>query len=307
MGEQESRNEGIREQLTNACLNSEGLLMLINLDNFQIFDYVYGKEVSDELLRAIFKAITDNTGAEDIRASVGGDGFIVFSKTITDNVSFSRLYGNMKNKLSEYVKHLVGEDMKISLGVSVGVVMVPQEGTDFAELFQKANSALEMVKITGTSGCAFYGNTKNLPQAENVSDKVQTVSRGLEENGETGALWLEYDQFSIVYRFMRRYIQTYDRKAVKMLITIHPIDVTMPEDELASITREFGMVVNKTLRKSDIMMQSRPHQYFLLLNEMDAAFISKTYARIMSNWQNSPNYYKVRTTYECEDLKPAEQ
>ncbi|MCR5214177.1 MAG: diguanylate cyclase [Eubacterium sp.] len=307
MSDQETRNEGVREQLISACENSEGLLMVINLDNFQIFDYIYGKELSEELLRAVSKALKDNTGDTDVRANLGADGFVVFSKTINDSVSFSRLYGNMKNKLAEYAKSLVGEDMKISLGVSVGVVMVPQEGTDFSDLFQKANSALSMVKMTGTPGCAFYGNTNNLPQGENVNDRVQTVSRGLDENGETGALWLEYEQFSIVYRFMKRYIQTYNRKAVKMLITVSPTDVTMSEEELDAITREFGMVVNQTLRKSDVMMQSRPHQYFLILNEMDDAYISKTYARIMSNWQESPNYYKIRTSYECEDLQPAEQ
>ena len=302
MADQEYARDSIKERLIYSCSREKGMLMLINLDNFQIFKYVYGEDIANELIAGVRKALEDNTDEDDIRGNVGLDEFIIFSKSITDKVAFARLYGNLRNKLAEYAKRLVGEDMKLALGVSVGVVSVPDEGTDFKELFQKASAALEHVKASGSQGCAFYGNVDKLSNETSVADRIQTVKRGLDETGERGALWLDYDHFSVVYRYIKRYIQTYKTRAVAMLLTVTPVGNFMAEDELAEITNEFGMTVSSVFRKSDIMMQSRPHQFMLILPEMDDNYISKTFARLMNTWQTSENYYKVKIDYEYESI-----
>ncbi len=291
------------ERLTYACANEKGMLMLINLDNFQIFKYVYGEELSQELIKNVSKALDDNTADEDIKGYVGVDEFVVFSQSIADRVAFKRLYRNMRNKLTEYVKKLVGEDMSISLGVSVGVVRVPEEGTDYKELFQKADMALEHVKQTGNSGCAFYGN-QDLESDADVVDKVATISRGLDETSiENGALWLDYEHFSIIYRFVKRYIQTYKVKAVKMLLTLYPAGgENITPEEMVEITREFGMVINGALRKSDVMMKSRPNQFFILLPEMGEEYIDKAYNRFMNRWAKNPLARRVQIKCETESL-----
>lgn len=297
--------ESVIERLTRACETQKGMLMLINLDNFQIFKYVYGAELATELIKNVSKALDDNTADYDVKGYVGEDEFVVFSTSIADRVAFKRLYGNMKNKLAEHVKKLVGEDMRISLGVSVGVVMVPEEGTDYRELFQKADMALEHVKQSGIQGCAFYGNQDSLP--EEATDKVESISRGLDESSlEKGALWLEYDHFSIVYRFVKRYIQTYKTKAVKVLLTITPLQ-PLGDDEMAEIIREYGMTVNGALRKSDVMMQSRPNQLFLLLPDMEEQYIAKAYNRIMNRWTKNPYSKMVQVKLEYDTLKAVEE
>ena len=302
----ESRNESVIERLTEACENQQGMLMLINLDNFQIFKYVYGDEISAELIKNVSRALDDSTTDYDIKGYVGEDEFVIFSTSVTDKVAFKRLYANMRNKLAEFVKKLVGEDMRIALGVSVGVVMVPDEGTDYRELFKKADMALEHVKQTGNQGCAFYGSQDSLP--DEVVDKVETVSRGLDETSlDKGALWLEYDHFSIVYRYVKRYIQTYKTKAVKMLLTITPMSGDIGEDRMIDIVREFGMTVNGALRKSDVMMQSRSNQLFLLLPDMDEQYIDKAYNRIMNRWMKNPYSQEVKIKREYDTIKPVEE
>ena len=179
--------------------------------------------------------------------------------------------------------------MKILLGASIGGVFIPEHGRIYEELFHKADLALEYIKQTGNHGCAYYN--KSDVEGEQI-DGLETISKSMDEgNHYRGALWLDYDYFSIVYKYVRRYIQTYKGVASKLLITIEPTqDISM--EDFTEIAKAFGKVVNHTLRKSDIMMQSRTNQYFILLPEMTDRYIEKVRERIMYQWEDT-DYFDV--------------
>ena len=289
------------QKLRHACKSESGVLILINLDNFEIFNDVYGYDVGGQLLQKCADAINENTAPEDIKGQLGGDEFVCFIKGVNDRVSFTRLYKRVNEQISESAKKLVGEDMRISLGISIGVVFVPNQGDVYEELFRKADMALEHVKQTGGQGCAFYGNDESTVGGALFADNFELISKGLDGDGtDTGALWVDYDHFSIIYRFMRRYLQTYNGVAAKMLITVSPAYDAMYRDEFEEMTRCLGKVVNSTLRKSDLMMQSRQNQFFLLLPETNDKSLPKVSARIVENWKNTPFYSKGKLDFEAE-------
>ena len=188
--------------------------------------------------------------------------------------------------------------MKILLGASIGGVFVPEHGRIYEELFHKADMALEYIKQTGNHGCAYYNKSDD----EERIDGLETISKTMDEgNHYKGALWLDYDYFSIVYKYVRRYIQTYKGVASKVLITIEPT-VEMSMEDFAEASKAFGKVVNHTLRKSDIMMQSRTNQYFVLLPEMTDRYIEKVRSRIMYQWEDTDYFDVTDIKFEADTI-----
>ena len=292
----------IIQKLRDACSTEEGVLMLINLDSFELFNDVYGYDMGDQMLEKFIEIIGNNVDEEDIKARVGGDEFIVFCKGV-DKGGFARIAADINKQTAEASKALLGEDMKIPLGASIGGVFVPEQGRDYENLFRKADMALEYIKQAGNHGCAYYNKNDD---DEEAIDGLETISKGLDEDNAAGALWLEYDYFSILYKYLRRYIQTYKGVASKLLITILPT-IEMSPEQFNVITREFGKITNRTLRKSDIMMQSKNNQYFVLLPEMTDKYIEKVRDRIMAQWEKLPYHDMTDIRLEAETIVAKEE
>ncbi len=286
------------QQLQDACRSDEGLLMLINLDSFELFNDVYGHDMGDIMLEKCAEIIGECCEDSDIKGCLGGDEFVVFCRGLLDKGAFARLAAEINSRISAAAKDLIGVDMKILLGASIGGVFVPEHGRIYEELFHKADMALEYIKQTGNHGCAYYNKSDD----EERIDGLETISKTMDEgNHYKGALWLDYDYFSIVYKYVRRYIQTYKGVASKVLITIEPT-VEMSMEDFAEASKAFGKVVNHTLRKSDIMMQSRTNQYFVLLPEMTDRYIEKVRSRIMYQWEDTDYFDVTDIKFEADTI-----
>lgn len=273
---------GVINRLTEACKNEEGVLMLVNMDNFGLFNEIYGMDAGDVLLEKCVQIINEVTEGDDIKGSLGGDEFIIFCRNLDDKSEIAEMQQYINEKITEEVKSILGEGTKVSMGVSIGAVLVPEYGTDYEDLFLKADLALDYVKLTGEHGCAFYNRS-----SEKDEKRIDDISRFMDENeDERGALWLEYDNFSIVYKFYKRYMQTYGGQAAKMLIKVNPKINNIGEEHLRQVVRDFGKIINVTLRKSDIMMQSGTNQFFILLPEITEPYVNKVANRIESRWRN---------------------
>ena len=281
---------GIIETLKQACANESGLLTIVNMDHFILFNDIYGAEMGDKLIEECVKIIDSVTEGDDIKARLGGDEFLIFCRGLKDKKELAEIHAYIDNKINESLAGIVGEDNNVSMGISMGAVLVPEQGTEYEKLFQKASKALEYVKQAGGRSIAFY--ELNDEEYKSIND-LERISDSMEERGsDRGAMWLNHEDFSIVYRFLRRYIETYENLACKMLITFTPIRDDMSQEEFNKIFQGFGSMINALLRKSDIMMQSRTNQYFILLPEMTDRYIEKVRERIMYQWEDT-DYFDV--------------
>ena len=295
----------IIEKLDRVCSTEKGVLLLINLDNFSLFTDIYGQETASSVLNDCARIISENTEADDVKGNLGGGGIVKKRKNMDDKKAFAAFYKTINDELEKSTKKILGEDANIMVGASVGGVFVPDMGTSYDDLFHKADMALEYVKQTGTHGCALYN--LNSEKEEEPVDQLESISRGLDEyNVQKGALWLDYDYFCVVYRFMRRYIKTYKGSITKVLVTVTP-NTEIPDDEFVKITKEFGEILNVTLRKSDVMMQSRRNQFFVLLPQIEEKYIESVCARIMECWSETPYYDISEIDFEAEKLDGADE
>ena len=85
-----------------------------------------------------------------------GDEFIAFCHGLDNEMAISNKSDFINDRLVDAAKKLMGEDMNIPLGASIGCVFVPKEGTDFADLYKKADKALYKTKTDGRNGYCMY-------------------------------------------------------------------------------------------------------------------------------------------------------
>ena len=186
--------------------------------------------------------------------------------------------------------------MKVPLGVSVGAVY-SQAGDELSELYKMADEALYDVKLNGKHSYRIYSDMQK--DEKDGPDDIEDISRVLEErNAGNYALWLGQDAFSNIYRFIIRYIQSYHSVAYRLLFTVvSAADESKPADP--DSVSAFGEVLNKSLRKSDIMMQSGRNQFFLLLPELSDKYIDDVTERIISTWERSSVSQGIKVLHEA--------
>lgn len=73
-----------------------------------------------------------------------------------------------------------GNGISVTIGVSVGIAMAPEHGTDFVDLLAVADAALYEAKSNGKSRCCMASTTTNLAalrrlQDTNTSPRAETI------------------------------------------------------------------------------------------------------------------------------------
>ena len=89
---------------------------------------------------------------QDVVGRIGGDEFVVFS-SISDAESAERKAERLCRKLNT-----VCEDSGNcwQMAGSIGIALAPQDGTNFKELYAKADKALYVTKKRGKNGYTLY-------------------------------------------------------------------------------------------------------------------------------------------------------
>ncbi len=286
------------EKMEFLCREKSGCLMIVDLDSFKLVNDLYGHKAGDELLIRFSELLKQYAKPSSTIGRIGGDEFLMFSEGITEP-EINTFTLRLNEELVLAAKQIMGENMGIPLGASVGAVSVPESGTDYVELFELADKALYHVKQNGKHGYAMgreesYGDTD---EADEIS--LKRLSAIFDERNIPGnALWLEQDAFVFVYRFVMRYIKRYRKKACKILFTLEPAS-DLDKDRQVEYIQKFGGHVQNTLRKSDILTQTRKNQYLVFLTDMKEAHIAQVLGGILSPWYRE-NAGVLGISYEVE-------
>ncbi|MBR3624073.1 MAG: diguanylate cyclase, partial [Selenomonadaceae bacterium] len=144
------------EELAKICRTTAGALMMIDLDSFKLVNDIHGHSMGDKILISFADIIRDALRPADIIGRMGGDEFIAFCHGMLDENGVSVKSDFINENLVKSAKELMGEDMNIPLGASIGCVFVPRHGVDFEELYKKADKALYTVKQNGKHGYNIY-------------------------------------------------------------------------------------------------------------------------------------------------------
>ena len=265
-----------QKEISKLCATAQGVLMLLDLDNFKLVNDFYGHAMGDKILIAFAELIKGMIRSTDTAGRIGGDEFIVFCRNVHDEkIIFNKAFF-LNHQLIISAKNFMGEDMNIPLGTSIGAVFVPNEGRDFSMLTAKADKSLYKVKHHGKHGCAFFGedNSSDSAERKNIS-QMQMILR--ERNYESGAYYVDFEKFKTLYQFEARLNEN-----LHMPINFLTLTFETDNDEARE---DFLEMLIKILRRSDCVTQYGRDQFFIILNDTPEEKVDFVRKKISAAWQ----------------------
>lgn len=118
-------------------------VLFLDLDNFKSVNDTYGHAAGDRLLKLVAERLRQSLRATDVAARIGGDEFVVLAKGLTDELA-TELSQRLTSSIS--ASYDLGDGVRTTIGVSVGVALVPEQGADAEALLAVADEALYEAK-----------------------------------------------------------------------------------------------------------------------------------------------------------------
>ncbi len=295
---------GTAARLPELCRTETGMLAILDLDNFKLVNDLYGHDMGDRVLTTFADVVRRNTRMGDVLCRIGGDEFLIFCVNMTDAKVVSGMTKRLNQQLTEECRRLMGEDFGIPIGVSVGAVPVPEQGRDYQTLFQLADKALYQVKQNGKHSYAVYDAATHAAGTddETPDGELARITQILEERGGAdAALWLGQDAFSPVYRFVLRSLRQSGGNASKLLFLLS----TANEDSetiLPDAAERFAVVLGDALDARDVVLQSKPTQFLVLLPRQSAAEAEAAAGRVAEAWGKTEHHERVIVAHVTEEL-----
>lgn len=147
----------IEDYIKNEGKNGCHALFVIDIDNFKNINDSFGHLFGDEVLSKISSKIQNNFREYDILGRIGGDEFIIFLKDISSNKLVEK-----KAKKIINIFHNISEKKTINYKItgSIGISLYPNNGNNFTELFNKADTALYSSKNKGKDCYTIFTDNK---------------------------------------------------------------------------------------------------------------------------------------------------
>jgi diguanylate cyclase (GGDEF)-like protein/PAS domain S-box-containing protein len=127
-------------------------LLCLDLDRFKAVNDTLGHPAGDALLQAVAARIKAVVRTEDTVARMGGDEFVVIETGSGQPESGRALAERLIDAMRPPI-HIDGET--VSVGVSIGIALAPQDGTDPDALYKAADLSLYRAKADGRNTFRF--------------------------------------------------------------------------------------------------------------------------------------------------------
>ena len=280
-------NRKFTEYEINKCLDEgeEGVFMIMDVDSFKPVNDVYGHGKGDDILIAVTHILQESLRKTDIIGRLGGDEFAAFCKG-EDATGMVSLWNMLFNeRLIEEAKKILGEDMSIPLGISVGAVETSVINKNFNALYEAGDSALYEVKKNGKHGYRFFEKQKEEPKDDRINLFELLEIFGARNKAEKPMV-LGKESFQEIYRYMQRLQDGIGIKALATLITI--ID---EDGKVNAVTEEMSDVLLNIITEkcivSDVVLKLSDFQYMLILPAIQIEDSHKRLDEIKEAWKKS--------------------
>jgi len=140
--------ETMKRELKRAARKNYSLgVMMIDIDNFKVYNDYFGHAAGDAVLREFGQLLIRNIREEDIVCRYGGDEFIIVLPDSSIQVTCERA-----EQILEFSKHLEmqfeGRILSV-ISISIGISFYPQNGSSKGQIFNAADMALFRAKNEG--------------------------------------------------------------------------------------------------------------------------------------------------------------
>ncbi len=290
-----------QEEIDILARDNIGALMMIDLDSFKPVNDIYGHDMGDKVLIRFSEIIRSAIRSTDLAGRMGGDEFVVFCKNINNEEVIADKSKWINEQILLSAKELMGQDMTIPLGASIGCAFAPDDGKDFLTLFKKADKALYDVKQNGKHGYKIFSDPKKTDNGDTSdSTALQTAMMLMGERSPgKGAMVLPMDQYKIIYQFLSRVVTNYQRIIHVLLFSVK-IHGDLDQEK---VMESFVEVMKHSLRQSDVVTPFGRNKVLLILLKATAIDIDVVTERIMMNWDANEFSDMCNISFEVDTIK----
>ncbi|MGQ0810207.1 MAG: diguanylate cyclase domain-containing protein [Nitrospiraceae bacterium] len=147
-----------RDRLIQAMARSKRMqqslgLMLLDLDRFKAVNDTLGHDAGDQLLKAVADRFHTCVREVDTVARMGGDEFTVILEGVSSEKDVATVAQRITRSIAE--PFMLG-DHQVSIGVSIGITVYPQDDHGIDEILKHADAAMYRAKQQGGNRFEFH-------------------------------------------------------------------------------------------------------------------------------------------------------
>ena len=154
-----------RDRLVQAMARTKRLqqpigLMLLDLDRFKAVNDTFGHDMGDELLKAVTERLKVCVREVDTVARMGGDEFTIILEGVLSEQNILAVATRITESIAapfEIKEH------HISIGVSIGITIYPQDDHSIDEILKHADTAMYRAKQQGGNAFHLHEASRNHP------------------------------------------------------------------------------------------------------------------------------------------------
>lgn len=135
----------INDEITRLEKDTLSALLVMDIDNFKEINDKFGHIKGDEVLIEISNSVKPLFRSSDILGRVGGDEFVIFLKDLNTEDHATK----KAQDILDAIKSIVIGNKEYEVSVSIGIAFYDKDGSDYKELFDKADKALYKAKKKG--------------------------------------------------------------------------------------------------------------------------------------------------------------
>ncbi len=282
-----------------SLMKNDGGLFISDITNIRSTNEKYGLLAGDHVIRTAADVL--NSHENIITARYSGDQFLCFIPGIRDTNEFEELLENICSEISDSVSSL---PESVSNQTAVGAVLSSELGRDLPSLITAADKALYHVKQNRKTGYYIYSRSRNKKSDRNLSKlDLEQLIRGIEDDAYTGIYNVDYEEFTHIYNFIRNICTRNSQQLQLVLITMtespgSSADVSERDKAMALL----DSVINRTLRKIDVMFRFSSSQFIILLNNTGRENVEIITGRILSSFYRQYDRKDMDLSFVAADL-----
>lgn len=142
-------------------------IAMIDLDQFKIYNDLYGHLAGDKALKRIAELLNANTNKADLVVRYGGEEFVIFIPNTNGTEALKKIENIRRIVEDEF---LLSKDIKEFLTVTIGAASYPKDGTTLEEIISKADEAMYVGKQSGRNRAVLYQPDM---KSNKISNEVQ--------------------------------------------------------------------------------------------------------------------------------------
>ncbi len=157
-------------------LGSKAALIFLDLDNFKLINDSLGHGIGDLLLKTVAARLREALRDSDTLSRQGGDEFLI---VLGEMPNLDAIRGIAEKILALMLETFSIEENELSISLSIGIAVYPEDGNDYDTLLKKADTAMYQSKIAGRNTYRFYVEQMNIDAIEHLQIR-NNLRKGME-------------------------------------------------------------------------------------------------------------------------------